>query len=233
MSLLALFAIAYRCTVTTSALGREQVTVHHVIVSGQNMRVETEVAPDEAMLSDVLISNDGGKTKFAFNTRNQTWFDPAVLVQDLTKIPGVPPPEPRKIAASVDVETGTEPVKYVAKLSYVDGEMNVTYTLLAWTTDKLPSEAAFRGVQPRTNIPAVDAVWLPKLASIAGFPLKVQLAHTRQYPGGRPVTDMSTAVVDEIDTNAPEPPASKFKLPAGYKSQLPQIGVPGGDRQNR
>ena len=226
MTLLALFAIAYRCVVTTSAHGREQTTVHHVVVSGSNMRVETETDPNEGITSDVLISNDGGKTRIAINTRNKTWFDVADMVQDLTKIPGLAPPQPKKIATSVDVASGT------AKLTYVDGEMNVSYTLQAWTTDKLPAEAAFRPIQPRTNIPVVDAVWLPAIAKITAFPMKLESVHTRQYPGGKPVTATSTAVVDQIDTNAADPPAASFKVPEGYRRQLPQIGAPGGDRQS-
>src|SRR5205085_8352016 len=104
MSFLALFAIAYRYVVTTSALGREQATVHHVIVSGMRLRVDVDADPNEAIMYDVLLSNDGGKTMIAINTRNKTWFDPGKIGGT-----GFTPAEPKKITASLVAES-KEPI---------------------------------------------------------------------------------------------------------------------------
>lgn len=51
--------------------------------------------------------------------------------------------------------------------------------------------------------------------------------HTRLYSGGKPLTDMTTVVADDIRDDAPEPPPSKFKVPARDANQEPVIGVRG------
>ncbi len=220
-------AIAYRCIVE-STYPMPRTVAANVTADGARQRLEIPGDTIDRMGYDVLLSTNGGATYTAMNTKLKTWFGPvgALLPRDhgfaWHFIPGTRDVPVKKIVSSVTAEN---PHKFVGRLSF-EAEMEMSVTLLVTTTDEAPFESAARLLDFSTGIQKVDAEWMPKLAVIHGFPVKIEMAITRHYEGGRPVTNLVTATVSDIHAIPAVPPLS-FAVPNGYVHQAPVVSGPG------
>lgn len=242
---LLLLAIAGVFALPLTAATRYAVTIGSttatVLVDGPRRRIDF-VRKETPFMYDVLLSDDGGATHTALNTQMKTWF--AVKTAVLIGRPRIYVPLPYARNRSVrnvvvtPAEEPAEPIdgyaahKYVVKLSFtiresigelVDEKFGAT--ILVWTTDAIDPALAVHAVDLTTGIAEVDALLVPALAKISGFPLKTTYSATRAFTGGPPQTFVITAAVSDI-RNVDAPPHA-FERPADYVNQPPVIGAPG------
>ena len=223
-------AVAYRCTITTTYPHSH--VVAHVTADGAKQRVDFDNDAGDAIVADVLLSTDGGATYNGLNTRLKTWFGPnaAANYRDHSFL-SVDGGDGKSIVSTFkpegdESEAGYAVHKYAGHLSYQLGGMTTSFTLLVWTTDALPASAALRIKSLSTGIRNVDAEWMPKVAAAKGFPMKMQMAITRHYEGGRPITNLINFDVDDVHSIESPSPAT-FEVPSTYVKQPPVIGAPG------
>ena len=221
-------AVSYRVTVTQSNDFMNPRMVAHVVADGSNQRVEIETDAERAIAFDVLLSSNAGASYTALTTRLKTWFGPVrgPLLPDHAFMA-------RQQAKLTDAYVNKEyEGHYSGRLTYTarqqGAKVDVGMTLIVSTTDAIPASAAVPLIVP-PGIPEIDSVWLPKLSIIKGFPQTIDMAFTRRFEGGRPITNIVKVVVDDVKNV--DVPASLFVRPQSYVHQEPIIAAPGASRR--
>lgn len=201
-----------------------------VLAEGKGRRVDVAAGTTLPVAFNALVSDDGGATYAALDLDNNTWFPWGSQVilrrtKIFTKI-AVGKSSLRNVSVTPSEEPA-EPIdgfptrKTVVKVSYVihsgvrgapvDETMGMTIQL--WTTDALDASLAVRPLDLTTGEPAVDALLVPALAKVTGFPLKTSLSATRAFSYARPDTLLMTATVSDVGTV--DAPPHAFDRPTG------------------
>jgi hypothetical protein len=191
-----------------------------VLAEGKQQRID--IAPSFAF--DVLLSDNGGASSIALATDQNTWFPGPkwLLGRPLIYVPLTRGPQRsiRKVVVTPSEEpsmamAGFPTHKYVVKVSFTIRESmyrspveeKFGATIEIWTTNAIDAALAVRSFDLTTGIAEVDALLVPALAKVSGFPLKTALSATRMFTGGQPETCVITATVSDIRTVAAPPHA--------------------------
>ncbi len=230
-------ATSYRITITPA---KGTPVVAHVVAAGANKRVTVDRPADEPYAFDVLLLD--GHTTTALNTSLKTWY--AEEPQLMGKL-GLYRPllgmkaEVRDVKTSLDEEpddellSGHKVRKFVARINYglrgmINGErVDASHgtTIMIWTTSEIDETLSVTAVPLTTGISEVDALLVPKLAAVRGFPLKTVISATRVFAGGAPQTEVLTVTAGDFSSTSVD--AALFQRPADYVNQRPLIGAPG------
>ena len=237
-------AAATRYTITAEMTGFHLVEPHFratVLADAPHRRIDI-VRETTPFAYDVALFDNRGPGFIALNAPLKTWYRenrPAVLAARLFNAsPYTKDAKLRDVKATI-AEEPSEPIgglatrKYVVKTSFVTTsgrdaarlDMQHSATAILWTTDAVDAALAVPLIGFTTSFAEVDAQLAPLAAKITGFPLRVTLATTETFQGGRPQTFTMDATVSDIRTV--DAPPHAFDVPADYVNQPPILGVPG------
>lgn len=196
-----------------------------VWVSGDQYRAELDPDPSNPRAADVVIAGEG-KTRY-LNLGNSTWYFEKPQVNPYVSVVGKP-----KVTQQIEgTETidGRTATKHVLRGEWVVMQdlggtklrQNLGLTILLWTTAELPAVPMERSFLGAGYEPPPDAL-TKAFAAIQGMPLRLVIAATRMYEGGRPTTITTTTTFHDIQTV--DVPASMFEIPKDFREQEPVVG---------
>ncbi len=244
--LLILAGTEYHLQVAVRTAGRDITSGARVWVDGSRQRMELDPQPDMTRIYDVMISSDGGRTATLINLQNNTWYrrdelpaPPTLTGAALSNYFQLPMRTGEKLT-DLHFTSGSEAaeqflghatakrwlrVRYRITVDYFGAPVNgdVDATFAAWVADGLPPLAP-----PQLRLSGfadVDDAISRWAAALAGPVVKQETYVTRIIEGGRPFTEVSRYVVDQLEEKPV--PASRFAMPAGLTHQLPVVSGPG------
>ncbi len=209
-----------------------------VVAEGEKILATlVENQDDPVVIYDRLLGVSGAPI-IAINSRNETWYElerqgpfasASRYLQPLT------PATTKNLkirAAEVAGADGTRLLTWriaydvVGKIDGVAIKVKCSGTFEILVAENHPRELWLGRVLPLTGYPEVDEALSAADATVRHFPLRLSLSATREYEGGKPMTESSVVEVFEIVTTATDAGLS-FQVPHGYRQQKPVIGAPG------
>jgi len=231
MLALLLAGVVYHFTTTfTDSRGAVAQSSGRVYAQDSSYRVDLDPAPGRKRSFDTSISRDNDRTAVLINKTKRTYYD-RVRITSKTRssilfqfpFPGgeaVGQPVVAHRVEGTEMVAGHQATKHVITVEYrlefeedstpINAVVRATETL--WCAEDLPRLPFERALT--TGWTLVDRELKPLTSSIQGMTIGAELAVTRTFDGGPPISETTRTVVDELRVD--DVPALIFAVPADF-----------------